>query len=348
MKHPRRHHLYPSCRDTTSNRDRSFPFRVLLQRHFRQTDSSTYQSTRAPPICPPVMMEIVQTKDKTLQQHPATPHPTPTSLDSLFERFCCKAVEIPCNFTVGDGNLTRQLTIAGHPEATNINKAEITSIQTQHHDIGGGSYIKVTQLFAVNHFCRSPCCARNDFVERHSEVEKLRHDVEHVLHALVHTSCVKVSTDRIRSESLLNGWDGDLVGETSATVANVKDDSALLSFEDKRFEFAILNDGHSSLHIREAVREDVAGTQLFHKQRLQRKWRIASTEVDHHRDTRKLAGFNSAFGRNPGVTLEVGEFNADNVFFVFLCHLGCHDRVHVFDVLFALASAHAVPNNVEE
>src|SRR5690606_7664457 len=205
-------------------------------------------------------MEAVRMKETAWQQHSATQHQPQVSACSLLERFCCKAIEIPRDLTVGDRNLTCQLAVAGHSETANINKAKISTIQTQHHDISRSTHVEVAQLFAMNNFCGCPRRARDHFVECHPEVEELRHDVQHILHSFVHATRVKVGADGVRSETLLNSRNRYLVRETSSTVTDIKDDPALLRLLHEGLKLAVLHDRHSSLYVCKAVREDVTGS----------------------------------------------------------------------------------------
>src|SRR5690606_22256871 len=134
-------------------------------------DSLMYPSRQAPPISPPATA-VVQTKEAPSPQFPSTLFPPPASGFSLFKRFCSKPIEIPRDFTIGYCNLARQFAIARHPEATNINKAEIAPIQTQHHNISRCANSQVAQLFAVNDTRWRPRCTRDHFIERHAEVDK--------------------------------------------------------------------------------------------------------------------------------------------------------------------------------
>src|SRR5690606_468740 len=180
------------------------------------------------------------------------------------------------------------------------------------------------------------------------DVEQFRHNVQHVLHALVHAARMQVGANGVGFKPLLYGGHRLLVGKAATAMADVEYDSTLLRFQDEGFKLAIVDGRHSALHMCVTVCEDVARAELVHKQRFQRQRRVAAAKVDHHRYVREATCLDSAFGRHPRVSFEVGELDPNHVFFVFLCHFCGHGRIHVLDILFALTAAHPTSHNVEE
>ena len=74
--------------------------------------------------------------------------------------------------------------------------------------------------------------AANDFFERDSHGEKLRHDVDHRDGPPDDAFQVRVGRNGIGKETLLDGRDGVAKPKAPAAVAHVKDDTALASFQE--------------------------------------------------------------------------------------------------------------------
>src|SRR3954468_16851637 len=84
---------------------------------------------------------------------------------------------------------------------------------------------------------RSPCGPSNHLVHRHSQCQKLAHNVQHVFHASIHASDMKVTRDRVREKALLNSGHDNPPGKAAAAVPYVEDHTAFPALD------------HSSVHL---------------------------------------------------------------------------------------------------
>src|SRR5262245_24507105 len=98
----------------------------------------------------------------------------------------------------------------------------------------------MTDLLAMNDAGRGPGGTKDNLFERHAHVQKLRHDIELVLHAGVNAAGVNVRGDRVGWESLPDSGNGLAEFEGSAAVAHVEEDAALSRFKEVRQQSALV------------------------------------------------------------------------------------------------------------
>src|SRR5690606_29844222 len=101
----------------------------------------------------------------------------------------------------------------------------------------------------------------NYFFERHAEVEKLRHDIDHVLHPSDHTAGVKVCANRIGPEPLLSGRYCLAIPEAATAVADIEDNASLLSLKKVSINFTGFVDHGNPIQV--GMRINITWSQVF-------------------------------------------------------------------------------------
>src|SRR5437773_10868286 len=96
------------------------------------------------------------------------------------------AVEVPDDLTLAQRQLALELRIPLHLAAGHVDKAEITLPQPQNGHVCGGPGTQVPKLGALYLPRRIPGRTQDYTRYRQSHVQKLRHDVEDIVHSVVH------------------------------------------------------------------------------------------------------------------------------------------------------------------
>ena len=79
---------------------------------------------------------------------------------------------------------------------------------------------------------------KNNILQTHAHVEKLRHYIAHIFHAAIHTFRMEIGADHIRLKALLHRGYSLSPGECTTTMAYIENDPSLLRRKYKWFHFA--------------------------------------------------------------------------------------------------------------
>src|ERR1035437_3847083 len=278
----------------------------------------------------------------------AASHNKPLRLTSLgmVPALRAHAVQVPHDVSIAQSHLTDELPVTLHAKIRRIHKAKIAMHKAQDSYIRAGPNGETSQLFVMDFARGMPGGTGDHVVDRHTHVQELRHDIEHILHAGVHTIDVDIGGDGIGYEPLLHGRDGLKKGKTPGSMAYVENDAALASFKQIR-QHLILRVQHG-YDMEVLVRINVAGTKVFQHQLLERAFRTKRGKINHDRDVRQLARLHASVHRNPLGPRVVRHLDADHHIMVAARHFRGSHGVHILGVLLDVHTpAHAVPHNVE-
>ena len=187
-------------------------------------------------------------------------------------------------------------------------------------------------------------------MQGHAHRQELIHAGQHILHRLIHAAGMKIGTDGIRKETLLHRGYCLRVSKAYSSITHVKNDPALPGFIYKRLYLIGLEiyNIFPAPQLPKTMSEDIARTQVFQKQLLNRHRRVTPTEINHSRDAAcQCTGLYRTVGRRPVVPIIMGQLNAYYNVLISSGHQGRHLRVHVIDVLLVPA-AHALTDNIQE
>src|ERR1051326_3172386 len=96
------------------------------------------------------------------------------------------AVQVPDDSAIAYRHLADQLLIAFESQPRGIDESEIAVYQAENRNVGGCANGKMTKFLMMNLTRGMPGGHGDRVVERDTHVEKLRNQVQHILHACVH------------------------------------------------------------------------------------------------------------------------------------------------------------------
>src|SRR5450755_340013 len=149
-------------------------------------------------------------------------------------------VEVPDHAPVAQRQFALQLARALHPRPISIHKTEVPFLHPQDRDIGRRANRQTSQFLVPDLARGRPGRTQDHFIERHADIQELRHYIQHVLHARVHATDVQVGGDRIRPKPLAHGGHCLAKKKTSPAMAHIEDDPAPARFQEVRQETALV------------------------------------------------------------------------------------------------------------
>src|SRR5215204_3944476 len=188
--------------------------------------------------------------------------------------------------------------------------------------------------------CRIPGGTQNNVLQRHTHIQELGHHITHIFHATIHTFSMEVGADHIRPEALLHGRYCLPPRESPTAMPHIKNNSSLLSLENKRLNLPIVINNRFS-HRRskgERVRKNISRPEMLHKQCLYGIWGLMFTKINHHRNISDFASLHGAIYLRK-IAPEMRGFNTNNnIWKQSLNHISSLHRVHIIYVLFFKAA----------
>src|SRR5579864_2775998 len=173
-------------------------------------------------------------------------------------------VQIVNDLAVTNRQLTQKFLSPPHFGAIHIDKAEAAMLQAQHRNIRCGTHREMSHFLMLDLTRGIPRRARDHIVQRHPYIQKLGHDVQHVLHAGVHAGDVQVGRDRIRDKSLLDRRHCLPKQKTASAMSHIEDHAALPRFEQIRPHFSAVIQHRDGVEI--SVRGNITGAELLRHQ----------------------------------------------------------------------------------